>query len=75
MCFVITELSCRQSRVSIFQVQLANRATYLYDNRDPIDRGHVFLFVFHFRLTPFSDGQLSKVSARPNVFWETYCLK
>ena len=27
-----------------------------------------FLFVFHFELTPFSDGQLSNVSARPTVF-------
>ena len=68
MCFVITELSCRQSRVSIFQVQLANRATYLYDNRDPINQIHVFFFVFHFELTPFSDGQLPKASARPTVF-------
>ena len=44
-------------------VQLANRAIYLYDNRDPINQGHVFFFVFHFELIPFSNGQLSKVSA------------
>ena len=47
--------------------------TYLCDRRDPINQGHVFFFVFHFELTRFSDGQLSKVSARPTVFnWEIY---
>ena len=35
-----------------------------------------FLFVFHFELTPFSDGQLSKVSARPTVFkLDKYCAR
>ena len=44
------------------------------DNRDHINQGHVFFFVFHFDLTPFSGGQLSKVSARPTVFnWKNYC--
>ena len=44
-----------------------------YDNRYPINQGHVFFFVFHLELTPFSDGQLSNVSARPTVFnWEKY---
>ena len=66
--FVTTELSCRQSRVPNSQVKLANRAIYLYDNRDSINQGHVFFFAFHFELTPFSDGQLSKVSVRPTVF-------
>ena len=66
-----TELLCRQSRVPKSEVQLANHAIYLCDNRDNINQGHVFFFVFHFELTPFSDGQLSKVSARPTVFnWE-----
>ena len=35
-------------------------------------------FIFHFELTPFSDGQISKVSARSTVFnWENYeyCLE
>ena len=59
---------CRRSRVSKSQVQLANRAIYLCDHRDPINQGHVFFFLFHFELTPFSDGQLSKVTARPMVF-------
>ena len=41
--------------------------------RQPINQGHVFFFVFHLELTPFSDGQLSNVSARPTVFnWEKY---
>ena len=43
------------------------------DNRDHINQGHVFFFVLHFELAPFSDGQPSKVSARNTVFtWETY---
>ena len=68
-----TELLCRPSHVSKFQVQLANRAIYLCDNRDPINQGHVVFLVFHVELTTFSDGQLSKVSARPTVFnWELY---
>ena len=73
--FVTTERSCRQSCVPNSWVQLANRGIiYLYDNREPLNQGNVFFF--HFELTPFSDGQLSKVSARPTVFnWNTYCLK
>ena len=52
-------------------LQLANPAIYLCDNRDPINQGYVFIFVFHFELTPFSDSQFSKVSARRTVFnWE-----
>ena len=71
-----TELLCRPSLIPKSCVQLAYRAIYLCDNRDPINQGHAFCFVFHFELTPFSDGQLSKVSARPTVFnWNTYCLK
>ena len=70
ICFVTTELSCRQSRVPKSSAQLANRAMYLCDNRDHINKGHVFFLVFHFELTPFSDGQLSKVSGRPTVFNE-----
>ena len=66
------ELLCRQSRVRKSQVQLATRPKYQYDNRDPINHGHVFFFVFHFELAPFSDGQLSNVLARPIVFnWES----
>ena len=69
-----TELLCRQSRVRKSQVQpLACRAIYLYDNRDPINQGHAFFFAFHFELTPFSDGQFSKVPAQTTVFnWEKY---
>ena len=63
-----TELLCRQSRVPKYEVQLANRAIYLCDNRDHINQGHVFFFVLHFELTAFSDDQLSKASARPAVF-------
>ena len=37
-------------------------------------KGTYFFFDFHFELTPFSDGQLSTVSARPTVFnWEKQC--
>ena len=69
--FVTTELLCCQSRVLKPQVQLAYRAIYLCDNRDPNNQGHAFFFVLNFELTSFSDGQLSKVSARPTVFnWE-----
>ena len=39
---------------------------YLCDNRDPINQGHVLFSFIHFELTTFSDGQLPKVSARPN---------
>ena len=49
-------------------VQLASRAIYLYDDRGPINQGRVFFFVFNFELTPFSDGQLTKGSARPTDF-------
>ena len=56
-CFVTTDILCRQSRVPISKVQLANRAIYMYDNRDPINQGHVFFFVFHFGLTTFSEGE------------------
>ena len=56
---------CRQSRVS--KSQLANHAIYLCDNRDLINQGYAFFFVFHFKLTPFSDGQLSKVSTQSIV--------
>ena len=48
--------------------QLANRAIYLCDNRDHINQGSALLFVLQFELNPFSDGQLSKVSARPSIF-------
>ena len=66
-----TDFLCRQSRVPKSQVQLANRAIYLWDNRDTINQGQVLFFVFQFEVTPFSDGQLSKFSARPTVFnWE-----
>ena len=66
----------RGSCSKVLSTQLANRVIYLYDNRDPMNQGHVFVFVIHFELTPFSDGQLSKVSARPAVFiWKNYCLK
>ena len=70
ICCVATEPLCRQSRVLKSQVQLANSAIYyLCDNRDPINQGHAFFFsVFHYELTPFSDSQISKVSARPTVF-------
>ena len=73
ICLMTTEFLCHPSRVSNSSVQLANCAIYLCDNRDPINQGHVFFFVFHFEVTPFSDGQLSKVSGRPTVFnWEIY---
>ena len=49
-------------------MQLANRAIYLCGNRDPVNQGHVFFYVFHFEWISFSDDQLSKVSARPTVF-------
>ena len=50
----------------------------LGDNRDHINKKHLFFFLFHFELTPFSDGQLSKVSARPIVingekYWARIC--
>ena len=49
------------------------RNIYLGDNRDHSNQGHVFSFVLHFEVTPFSNGQLSKVSARLTVFnWEIY---
>ena len=67
ICFVTTELLCRQRRVPKSQVHLANRATYLRDNRGPVNQERVFFFVFHFELTPFSDGQLSKVSTQSIV--------
>ena len=71
--FATKELSCRQSRVPKPYVQLTNRGIYVYDNRDPINQGHVFVFAFNFELTSFSDGQLTKVSARPTVFnWGKY---
>ena len=39
-------------------------------------KGTYFFFDFHFELTPFSDGQLSTVSARPTVFnWEKYWVR
>ena len=51
---------------------LANRAMFLYDNRDPINQGRVFFVVFHFELTPSSDGELPRVSARQTVLnWES----
>ena len=53
-------------------MQLANRAIYLCDNRYPINQGHAFFLAFHFELTPFSDGQLSKNSARATVFTGKY---
>ena len=54
-------------------MQLADRAIYLCENRDPIDQGHALFRVSHFELTPLSDGQLSKVAARPTIFnWEMY---
>ena len=64
-----TELLCRQSRVTAGKP----RHMPLYDYCDLINQGHVF-FCIHFELTPFSNGQLSKVSARPAIFnWEKYC--
>ena len=72
----LQSFSCCQSRVPKSQVQLAIRAMYFYDNRDPINQGHVLFFAFHFDLSPFSDGQLSKVSAQPTVFnGEICCLQ
>ena len=67
-----TELSCRPSRVSKSSVQLANHAICLCDNREPINQGHVFFFVFHFDLTPSSDGQLSKFQLDPRFSTEKY---
>ena len=76
VCFVTTELLCRQSRVPKSQVELANLVIYLYDNRDTINQGHVFFFIVHFDLIHSSDGQLSNVSARPTVInWKKNGLK
>ena len=64
----------RESRVPKSEAQVANRAIYLYDNRDPYQSRWCFLFrQSHFELALFSDGQLAKVSARPTVFgWENH---
>ena len=65
MCFVIIELLCRQSRVQKSQVQLANLAIYLCDNRDPMNRGHLFFFVFHFELTLCPTASSQKFQLEP----------
>ena len=55
VCFVTTELLCRQSRVPRSSVQLANRAIYLYDNRDPINQAKgVFSFLSFISSLPLS---------------------
>ena len=67
ICFVTTELLYRQTRVPKSQTASKPRHTPLRQSR-PYQSRACFFFVFHFELTPFFHGQLSKVSARPAVF-------
>ena len=69
ICFVITE--------SFYVVRLVfqslkyswQTAPYTSTTIATLSTKGMFSFlVFHFELIPFSDGQLSKVSARPTVF-------
>ena len=71
--FVTTELFCRRSRVpksaagKPFHTPL--RQSWPYGPRACLLTRPSLL------VDPFSDGQLSKVSARPRVFWWTFRLK